>query len=322
MSTFRDGVRLREHFDDFDSMAAALHGWNMEYARVGAGSFSAYLDYATTAEMQILRFSTDNSLLMTGMTPKGSAGVGFVVSAAGGVRSLGRNIAPATTAPSRLRSSEVHMLTNGPLELVVLATDQALFERYLWARLRKDGETLGADWLVRTPPGVANCTQRGQALQGLLSVLSSDGLTSDAAKHRLQECALHIVLDGLETDPACARTTSLALRRRIARAAEEVLRSRLDDPPSLSELCETLQVCERTLHAAFQEGFGLAPKAYLRALRLSAVHRRLRCGTEAVTDAATALGFFHFGRFAGEYRAMFGESPSETLRRARGLGAH
>ena len=99
----------------------------------------------------------------------------------------------------------------------------------------------------------------------------------------------------------------------------ELIRARIDDPPSLRELCELLGVPERTLHHAFQEGFGMAPKAYLRALRLNAAHNRLRNGKGSVTEIAADLGLFHFGRFATEYRAMFGEPRSETLRCARGL---
>ena len=38
---------------------------------------------------------------------------------------------------------------------------------------------------------------------------------------------------------------------------------------------------------------------------------------DAVTRAASDFGFWHLGRFAGQYRALFGEAPSTTLARAR-----
>ena len=44
----------------------------------------------------------------------------------------------------------------------------------------------------------------------------------------------------------------------------------------------------------------------------------LRAAASAsVTAIATEYGFAHYGRFSGEYRRCFGETPSATLRRAR-----
>jgi adenylate cyclase len=40
-------------------------------------------------------------------------------------------------------------------------------------------------------------------------------------------------------------------------------------------------------------------------------------GNISVTDVAVRAGFSHFGRFAQEYRRLFGEAPSATLRRNR-----
>ena len=60
---------------------------------------------------------------------------------------------------------------------------------------------------------------------------------------------------------------------------------------------------------------------YLRRARLVRVRQALLAarGDETVTHVALAWGFTHLGRFALEYRSLFGESPSETLRRARRL---
>jgi len=41
-----------------------------------------------------------------------------------------------------------------------------------------------------------------------------------------------------------------------------------------------------------------------------------------ITQVATDFGFVELGRFAVEYRAIFGECPSATLRRAQASQAH
>lgn len=72
------------------------------------------------------------------------------------------------------------------------------------------------------------------------------------------------------------------------------------------------------LERAFRETFGVSPRRYLTLLRLAAVRRELlrhEAGA-SVTQVATRWGFFHLGRFGQDYKAQFGESPSQTLRAA------
>ena len=63
---------------------------------------------------------------------------------------------------------------------------------------------------------------------------------------------------------------------------------------------------------------------YLRRLRLQRVHAELAANSPesvTVTMVAGRWGFVHLGRFASQYRQLFGETPSETLR-ARGQSAY
>jgi AraC-like DNA-binding protein len=98
----------------------------------------------------------------------------------------------------------------------------------------------------------------------------------------------------------------------------ELAMSRPDRSLSVRELARQAGVPERTLRTAFSKSFGLSPQEYLRIERLHQARRLLRTSCEdqtTVTQIAFAFGFWDVGRFAGAYRALFGERPSETLRK-------
>lgn len=75
----------------------------------------------------------------------------------------------------------------------------------------------------------------------------------------------------------------------------------------------------RTLQYCFEEVTGLAPTTYLRSLRLNGARRDLRRplhSERSVAQIAMHWGFSHFGQFSQDYRQLFDELPSETLREA------
>jgi transcriptional regulator GlxA family with amidase domain len=83
------------------------------------------------------------------------------------------------------------------------------------------------------------------------------------------------------------------------------------------EAARAVGISVRSLQAAFSKHRGSSPMAFLRDRRLeSARQRSLTMHSPSVTEVALACGFSHLGRFSQLYRERFGESPTETRRRA------
>jgi len=86
-------------------------------------------------------------------------------------------------------------------------------------------------------------------------------------------------------------------------------------PLYISDVCAAVGVPERTLRKYCLDQLGMAPRRYLVLRRMSQARRVLQRGDGAsVTEIAMDHGFGELGRFAVNYRRLFGESPSETLR--------
>ncbi|PWV99046.1 AraC-like DNA-binding protein [Hoeflea marina] len=137
----------------------------------------------------------------------------------------------------------------------------------------------------------------------------------------LQKALFETVLQVATAVPLnCASDPSASTRRRamgIARAASAFIEGRLaeDHLPSIIDICQELRVSRRALQYAFLDYAGLTPLEYLRRVRLNGARKLLReSGPQSitVTEAAMRFGFLHLGRFALDYKALFGESPSTT----------
>ena len=106
-------------------------------------------------------------------------------------------------------------------------------------------------------------------------------------------------------------------REQLVTRVIRFLRDNLGEPMTVAELSRMAGVSERTLRAAFHDVLGLSPKQYDITERLRAARAALSAAdpeTTTVTDIAMTYGFFELGRFAGRYRDVFGEVPSQTLR--------
>lgn len=132
-----------------------------------------------------------------------------------------------------------------------------------------------------------------------------------------QEC-LRSIVDVLTSPLKLPIDLPLPSRSKLVRRANDYLRSRLNDPVGVTELCQEIGANDRTLRLAFRERYGVGPMTFYRFLRLNAVRSTFNSDpTGSIADAARAYGFHHLGNFAADYRRLFGTTPSNSKRGQR-----
>ena len=83
---------------------------------------------------------------------------------------------------------------------------------------------------------------------------------------------------------------------------------------SVKMLCEHLDMSERGLRYIFKDLTGLAPKRFIKSIRLNMTRKDILANVnrKKIATMASNWGFNHSGQFAADYHALFGEHPSET----------
>jgi len=117
------------------------------------------------------------------------------------------------------------------------------------------------------------------------------------------------------SDTASATVPGASLVRQV----EDWVAGQHGEAVHVLDICRALNVPVRTLQRAFHQELGMGPARYLTLRRLASARASLlTAGPRAtsVTDVALDHGFWELGRFAGTYRRIYGENPSQTLHRA------
>jgi AraC-like DNA-binding protein len=216
------------------------------------------------------------------------------------------------------RGERLHQYTPGSFVWNVIAVDPARFEHY--------GRALSGRPFSSPPEGrILQASRRHAArlrrLHGQICRLAetkSKMLSHTEVARALEQGLIQALVACLTT--ASARTERYANRHhaRIMVGFEEVLAEHVGRLLTMPVLCELIGVSDRTLRVCCAEFIGMSPTQYVLARRLKEVRRVLRDADPDrvnVAEVARHFGFAELGRFAGRYRAAFGETPSTTLLR-------
>jgi AraC-like DNA-binding protein len=181
-------------------------------------------------------------------------------------------------------------------------------------------EFLEKPWTSKLRPDPALMT-RLQTLHKIVGQLAHDTpdlLEQPEVRRSLEERLIHVMVRCLAEGVGVQTAIGAHRHDAVIARFEEFLESNRDRPLYLTEICSAVGVAERTLRACCEEHLGMGPIRFLTLRRMHLVRRALLAAAPSkstVTNILTDHGFWEFGRFSVAYRTLFGEAPSETLRR-------
>jgi AraC-like DNA-binding protein len=306
-------------FTDPDDYAGSLQGTSAQLAIIERGSFAAKLIRVKLHRQWMQRFSESLPRIGHYANDAGRAVITFrtrpgpSVITAGLEMSMSNILLHGSAQEYFRRSSGSFELASMSISVEVLASASA--------------SIAGRD--LKLPDGTVSIVPTAAAKAKLLDLHAAAGTLAEhaptviadaAAAHGLEQAMIEATVaclagdDGYEEDTAAQRQHAAIMRKFYG-----VIERHLDEPLYIPELCAEIGVSERTLRVCCQEYLRISPKRYLLLRRMHLARRALRRSEPAgatVTEVATRYGFWQFGRFAGEYKALFGESPSAMLARA------
>ena len=303
---------------DAEAHAANLSQWDQLYDQLSPGAFHGKVTELWLPQSQVFVETANQTLRQSCAAWHDSIWFGIPAPAAGLMSWGGRELA-ANAVCVREGGAEFELLTAPDFNLFGVVVQREAFGAYLDATSRHSLEELLHKRDVVSLP----LALKANVCRNLADILVdanhyfSEATAADSVmlQGRIFASLATLLGAGVGGTPISRRDSRQSYRHPVLDKLRAEILEHPEDPLSIDELCARFHLSRRALQNYFEEATGLAPLAYMRTLRLNAVHRALLQGEASVSEIASAWGFNHLGKFAHQYQAMFGELPSQTLAR-------
>ena len=139
----------------------------------------------------------------------------------------------------------------------------------------------------------------------------------DKKSYREAEAKIISVLQDL-LEAQQHKVSKLTKGEEIALTIRNQFCAHMDGKINIASWAKQYHVSDVTLQNSFKSLFGFTPNYFLRQMKLNLVYRDLKhtdARHETVSSVAQKWGFMHMGHFSKYYTELFGENPSQTLKR-------
>jgi AraC family ethanolamine operon transcriptional activator len=313
-----DSFFIQYDFYDFDLFIETIHDWQLDFCQLDKGFTECNLFQSVNERVIVCYFRANRSIKQVGAPPEGMWTFSLLTPSSPIWVWGGHEVSSGTMVVYRPGADfdcisppgfEVFTVSALPETIGSLCDELEIPHLFKELKLRN---------IVRCPSDkFANLLSKTSRFIQRVRNLPENGagvtIRQDYENDLLRD-VLTTLAEGLSVQPGKKSIMIQSVSRKI----DEYMQSNPSKMLTVHRLCKIANVTERTLQHNFRTAFGISPKSYLKAMSLNRVRQDFLNGTTedfCVSDIANKWGFWHMGQFAGDYRRMFGELPSETLKK-------
>lgn len=306
-------------FSDINQYAEVGKNWDIDFMQLSPGKLDAKLYIVNDINFQVFRTSFNQSLLQNGSSPKNLITFGLTRNRCveffwRGHRITGKDIFIFPINGEIATESRPDFDTYG-LSFHPEYIEQVCEELILNLSLKDIRSTE-----ILTVPDLSMQSLR-LFLENTFTVIKNNisNFSRDNFRGTIKYEILKKLLLTIEPHLKKSKIKNIRLRDQAYKKAKDYIYDNLNVPLTVQELVKEANVSIRTLEYSFLERFGMRPKALLKSIRLNGVNRALKLADVKKTklySIANHWGFWHIGQFAKDYKEMFGELPSDTIRKS------
>lgn len=301
-------------FNSHQEMIEAALLWQVQEYQLSNGSFNGSIQTIHTSHIQMATVIRSKGFFVKGRIPKRTYTFTSVVSE-GRTTHNGLIVHPDELI-LLTRNDDIDFTVSSTEDEVSIAIDKNFFDTEFKKYFNKPFEHDSTHKRLQLQKNAVEKfrTSVKKLLPKLMvqnEKLKSDSEFHDKTEHEI----LEIIFQSI--DPFKERKITLDSHI-LANDVRNYLEQNHHKNISLSELCSSQKIPERTIRLAFNDLFGFSPKQYLKNYRLGKAHHELimaKPTSDTVSSIAAKHGFTHMGRFTKNYKTMFLTTPYQTLKR-------
>lgn len=302
---------------DVDELSSFQINKNRRYTQIYSGQLTGDYVEANLGELQVFRETLNAGSLIEAAPINSFIPFAAILSNADNLHYCGKKREQNTILQATGGYWDASFKDS--LSFVVAAFHRDYFYQNIELRIQQE---VPSNWLISkacfTDPIALK--MYASTIDNILKLVKKtpDILLQENARRMMTESILCLILNILTNTtveiekPVSSSNKAMGIRRVI-----EYLHNYASQVPTIGELCKIAALSERNLQYAFKEHLGITPIKYLRLIRLNGVRKDLLIShpqKNKVVDIALNWGFIELGRFSGEYRQLFNELPSQTLK--------